>query len=353
MKIDKNWLIIILVTLISTIVVWWVVGLKTIYQNFDGPYYLVVAKSWYDKATIGKYFSFNLPLEYYPAHFPLYPIATKLISWLPLLNPLKSMLLINLGATAASAIVFFEILKNKKVPHALFMALVFLFIWPRMWAVRSIGSPETLFILWILLSLKYFELKRFWMAGLFGALAILTKSPGILLFPVYFLASKFDKKIWPTLLIPLALLLLFTFFRIQTGDFLAYFNSGDNIHLQALPFKIFDSSQPWVGSFWLEDIIWIYLIGGLGVYYAFQKDRLWGIFGMVFYSVILFVSHRDIARYSLPLIPIVLYGFSDLFKRKEVRIALILLIIPLYFYTLNFLTHNIVAISDWAPFLSK
>ena len=320
-------------------------GFKTIYQNFDGPYYLVVAKGWYDKATIGKYFSFNLPLEYYPAHFPLYPIAIKLISWLPLLNPLKSMLLINLGATAASAIVFFEILKNKKVPHALFMALVFLFVWPRMWAVRSIGSPETLFILWILLSLKYYELKKYLFAGIFGSLAVLTKSPGILLFIVYgwmiiedFIKNKqIDFKMWPIKLIPLALLLLFVFFKIQTGDFLAYFNSGDNIHLQAVPFKI----------------IWIYLIGGLGVYYAFQKDRLWGIFGMVFYSVILFVSHRDIARYSLPLIPVVLYGFSDLFKRKEVRIALILLIIPLYFYTLNFLTHNTVAISDWAPFLSK
>ena len=352
MRIDKNWLIITLVVLISTVAVWWVVGLKTIYQNFDGPYYLIVARSWYDTATIGKYFSFSLPLEYYPAHFPLYPFVIRLISWLPLLNPLRAMLLVNLVATAASAIVLLGILKGKKIPHALFLAISFLFLWPRMWAVRSIGSPETLFILWILLSLKYFDLKKYWLAGIFGSLAVLTKSPGILLLPTYLIAAKFDKKIWPTLLIPISLLILFTFFKIQTGDFWAYFHSGDNIHLQTMPFKIFDSNQPWVGSFWLEDILWIYLVGGLGVYHAWKKDRLWGTFGLVYLSVILFVSHRDISRYSLPLIPIILFGLSDLFKRKEIRIALVLLVIPLYFYTLNFLTHNTLTIYDWAPFLS-
>lgn len=361
MKIDKNWLIIILVTLISTIVVWWAVGTKTIYQNFDGPYYLVVARSWYDKATIGKYFSFNLPLEYYTAHFPLYPLAISLISWLPLLNPLKAMLLVNIIATISASIVFFEILKTKKIPHALFMALLFLFVWPRMWAVRVIGSPETFFILWILLSLKYYELKKYLLAGIFGALAVLTKSPGILLFVVYvwmfiedFVKNKqINFKTWPIKVIPSALLLLFLFFKIQTGDFWAYFHSGDNIHLQAVPFGIFNSNQPWVGSFWLEDILWIYLIGGLGVYYSWKKERVWGIFGLVYLSVILFVSHRDISRYSLPLVPIILMGMSDLFKRREVRIVLILLLIPLYFYTLNFLSHNIVSISDWTPFLSR
>lgn len=353
MKLDRNWLIIILATLISTIAVWWVVGFKTIYQNFDGPYYLVVARSWYDQATIGKYFSFNLPLEYYPAHFPLYPLAIKLISWLPLLNPLRSMLVVNVLATIASAIVLLEILKDKKIPHALFISLLYLFLWPRMWAVRTIGSPETLFILWILLSLKYFDIKKYWLAGLFGALAVLTKSPGILLFPVFLIAGRFNWKTWPVLLIPASLLLLFTFYYVQTGDFLAYFHSGDNIHLQALPFQIFKSGQSWVGSFWLEDVIWIYLLGAIGVFYAWKKDRLYGIFGAVFNIVILFVSHRDISRYSLPLVPIVLLGVSELFARKEIRIILGLLLIPMFFYTVNFVSQNTMAISDWTPFLAK
>jgi hypothetical protein len=347
MRIDKNWLVIILVSLLSTVVIWWAAGFKTIYQNFDGPYYLVVAKSWYDKATIAKYFSFPIPLEYYAAHFPLYPVIIKFFSTLPLFSPLRSMLIVNLLASIAASITLFQIAKEKGWPHPLFMALAFLFVWPRMWAVRTIGSPETLFILWILLALRYFDLKKYWLAGLFGALATLTKSPGILLFPTFFIASR---KVFQSFLIPLSLLLLFTFYYVQTGDFLAYFHSGDNIHLQLMPFRVFDTSQSWVGTLWLEEIVWIYLVGALGVYYAYKKDKLWGIWGTVFYTVILFVSHRDISRYSLPLIPVVLLGFSEIFKRREIRIIFILMIIPLFFYTLNFVLHNTVAISDWGPF---
>lgn len=347
MRIDKNWLIIILTVFISTIAIWWTAGFKTIYQNFDGPYYLVVAKSWYDKATIAKYFSFPIPLEYYAAHFPLYPIIIKFFSTLPLFNPLRSMLIVNMIATMAAGITLFKIAKEKGWPNPLFMALAFLFVWPRMWAVRVVGSPETLFILWILLSLRYFDLKKYWLAGLFGALATLTKSPGILLFPTFLLINK---KAWPVFLIPASLLLLFTFYYIQTGDFMAYFHSGDNIHLQLVPFRVFDTSQPWVGTLWLEEIIWIYLVGALGVYYAYKKDRLWGIWGGIFYTVILFISHRDISRYSLPLVPIILLGFSEIFKRREIRLICMFLIIPLFFYTLNFVLHNTVAISDWGPF---
>ncbi len=138
---------------------------------------------------------------------------------------------------------------------------------------------------------------------------------------------------------------------MQTGDFLAYFNSGDNIHLQSLPFKIFDSSQAWVGNWWLEDILFIYLISGIGVYLAYQKNKVWGWFGIVFLTAIAFVSHRDISRYSLPLVPVVLLGFNQVWERKIVGLALIGWLIPLAFYTINFLNHNVVNIPNFAPFL--
>lgn len=353
MKIDKNWLLIGSASLFSSLALVLFLGFTKIYQNFDGAYYVVVAQTWYQKSLIARSFSFPLPLEYYAAHFPLYPFFIKLLSFLPLLNPMRSMLLINYVASIITAILVYEIAKKNNLSKPLWIALAWLFIWPRMLTVRSVGSPETLFILWILLSLKYFDLKKYWFAGLFGALATLTKSPGILLFPVFLIVEKFNRRIWPILLIPTSLFLLFVFYYLRLGDFWAYFHSGDNIHLQFLPFKIFDSSQPWVGSFWLEDIIWIYLIAGIGIYKALQKNKLWGIFGIVYYAVILFVSHRDISRYSLPLVPIILFGLSDLFEKKEIRMALVLVIIPIFFYTLNFMTHNTVAISDWAPFLSK
>jgi len=265
--------------------------------------------------------------------------------------------MVNLLATAAGAVVIYKIFEQKKWGGPLWISMAWLFLWPRMWAVRSVGSPETLFILFIMLSLWAFDMKKYWWAAIAGSLAVLTKSPGILLLITYctlaignyLKTKKVEWKTWPVGLIGLTLVGLFYFFQIRTGDFWAYFKTGDSIHLGIIPFRIFDSSQPWVGSWWLEDVIWIYLIGGLGVYRALKKNLVWGVYGVILLSTILFVAHRDISRYSLPLVPVVLLGLSEIFERKEVRWAIVLLIIPLFFYTLNFVTHNILAIADWAP----
>lgn len=329
------------VAVISTVAVWIVVGMKTVYQNYDGPYYAAVAKCFYDKDCLGKSFDFPLKLEYYPAHFPLYPLLMRQIGQIGLI---RAGVIINLLAATAGAIVVYEVTGRK-----LWVGLAWLFFWPRMWAVRSIAGPETLFILFIVLSLYFYEKGRMGLSGISGALAVLTKSPGILLFMTYL--PNLNKRSWPVFLIPVTLIGLFYFYKIQTGDFWAYFHSGDNIHLQALPFKVFDSSQPWVGTFWLEDILWVYLIGGIGVIRAIRKNKIFGTFGVLFYSTILFVSHRDMARYSLPLVPIVLLGLSDVLERREVKWVLALLVIPMFFYTVNFLVHNQLPIADWGPFL--
>ena len=55
-------------------------GMMTIWKNFDGPNYLVIAKSWYDKEKIRVMFSNPLKLEYYPAHLPLYPALINLLN---------------------------------------------------------------------------------------------------------------------------------------------------------------------------------------------------------------------------------------------------------------------------------
>lgn len=323
--------------------------MKTVYQNFDGPYYAVIARCWYDKECIGKNFSFPLALEYYPAHFPLYPMTIGLVGQIGQVGLIRAGVIINVLMTVVAAIVLYKMTGEK-----LWIALAWLFWWPRMWVVRSVGGAETLLMLCLLSSMYFFMKKRFWLAAFLGVLAVLAKPPGILLFGgyvLYLLSRKMEWKAWPIILMPMALLGLFWFYGIQTGDFWAYFHSGDNIHLQALPFRVFDSNQPWVGTFWLEDVLWIYLIGAVGVIRAIGKNKILGMFGVVFYSTILFVSHRDIARYSLPLVPVVLVGLSEIFERREVRWAISLLVIPMFFYSVNFLLHNQLAISDWGPFL--
>ncbi len=340
---------ILLVTLVSTLLVWWGAGFANAYKNFDGPLYIAVAQTWYDKEAIGQNFSFPLPLEYYPAHLPLYPALIKLVSFI-VINPFWAMLIVTtMGAMAGSALVY-KIVEEKKWGDPLLLSALWLFVWPRMWAVRSVGSPETWFMVFIMASLWLFEKKKYFWAGILGGLAIWTKSPAVLLIPTFLIINR--KNFVSVAIMALMGLGLFGFFQWRVGDFWAYFHTGDNIHL-GLPFHIFDSSQIWVGSAWLEDVIWIYLISAIGIIRAWDKNKLWAIWGGVFLAVITLVGHRDIARYSLPIVPVVLLGFSDLLKPKCVKIVLLVMLIPMYFYTVNFVRFNVMPIQNWGEFMQN
>lgn len=337
-------------------------GLATIVANYDGPLYLVAAKSLYNKALIGSNFQFPLSTEYYAAHFPLFPLLIKLFGIIT--NYPYSMLIVTL-LSSVLAIYFFNKLISKFVGKNDAIFLTFLFsILPARWLiVRSVGSADPLFVAAILASVYYFRDKRFWLSGVWGMVATFTKSPGILLFAGYGIYYIVDaiinkkitfklKKFYPLFLIPLALIGVFTFYKFTMGDFLAYFHSGDNIHLGFPPFQIFNYSAPWVGTFWLEEILSIYAIGALGIVRLIQKKEFELVsFIGIFYLMILFVAHRDLLRYFLPIVPFLYVAFSDILVKKEVKIILAVLIIPVYLYSLAFISQNVMPISNWAPFL--
>ena len=337
-------------------------GMATIVANYDGPLYLVAAKTLYNQDLIKANFQFPLPTEYYAAHFPLFPLLIKVFGIL--INYPYAMLIVTL-LSSALAIYFFKKLISQFVDSKSAIFLTFLFsILPARWLiVRSVGSADPLFIAGILASIYFFKNKKFWPAALWGVVATFTKSPGILLFVsyvIFYLIESIQKKkvsfnlkrTYPLLLIPVGLLLVFVFYKFTIGDFFAYFHSGDNIHLGFPPFQIFNFSAPWVGTFWLEEIIFIYTIGAIGIYKLIQKKELeLASFTGLFYFMILFVAHRDILRYFLPAVPFLFVAFSDFLVKKEVKIALGIIIIPIYLYSLTFISQNVMPISNWAPFL--
>jgi hypothetical protein len=276
-------------------------------------------------------------------------------------------------ASSMLAIYFFMKLISQFVDKNDAWLLTFIFaIFPARWlVVRSVGSADPLFVAGIIASLYYFKNKNYWRAGIWGFIAALTKSPAMLLFVSYaisllipifknkviapaskWLSSINLKKAYPIFLIPLGLLAVFTFYKVVQGNFWAYFSSGDNIHLIFPPFSIFNYSAPWVGTFWLEEVIFVYLIGTIGVYRLFQKKEFeLGIFSLIFFAATLFIAHRDIVRYSLPLVPFFLVAYSDVLIKKEFKIALAVIIIPIYLYSLAFISQNVMPISNWGPFL--
>ena len=381
----KTALILLAISLIPTLLIWlpfflrmetfWTIplpqdGMATIVSNYDGPLFIVVAKTLYGIEAIKDQFQFPLPAEYYAAHYPMFPLLIKLFS--PILGYPYSMMFVTL-ASSVIAIYFFHKLISEyiKGDNALWLTLAFS-IFPARWLiVRSVGSSEPLFMAAVIASVIYFRKKKYWLAGLWGIVAQLTRSPGILLFIAYMgaifvpsfkvYATKgvrkwFEyinlKKTYPIFLIPLAVVGLFVFYGIRFGDYFAYFNSGDNIHLFFPPFQVFNYSAPWVGTFWLEEIVYIYLFGILGLLSLIkQKEYVMAWVVGIFLISLFFVSHRDVARYGLAMLPFLYVTWRKFLVKKEFKIALAVIAIPIYLYSIAYISQNVMPISNWAPFL--
>lgn len=382
----KTYLFIFFVSVFPTLFVWlpfilnlktfWTIkipqnGMGTIVSNYDGPLYIIVAKSFYDTEYIKNTFPIPLPVEYYAAHFPLYPLLIKIFSFL--MGYPYAMLFVNLLASFLATF-FFYLLIKEFIPKREIKWVLFVFsLFPARWLIsKSVGSADPLFVSLILASIFYFRKKEFIKAGIFGGLAQLTKPPAILLFFAYtiFILYKFLKHVslkgfiksyqenfqlrsfFALASIPISLTGVFFLFSLRFGDFFAYFKSGDNIHLFFPPFQIFNPESTWVGTFWLEEIIFIYLFILLGIAKLMEKrETIMTLFSIIFFISLTFVSHRDLIRYALPLLPYLFVAFSEVIYSKSFKIIFLLLVLPLYIFSISFISQNTMQISDWRPFL--
>jgi len=344
-------------------------GMATVVANYDGPLYIVVSKSLYATEIINN-FSFSLPAIYYAAHFPMFPLLIKPLAFL--FGSPYSMLIVTTASSILALFFFYKLaLLYLKKNDALWLTFVFS-IFPARWlVVRSVGSPEPLFLAAIIASIYFFKKQKYLFSGIWGAVAVLTKSPGMLLFAAYFaiiihtllnkltlnkietlLKPKRFFKFTPLLLIPFGLFLLFCFYQRQYNDFFAYFHSGDNIHLFFPPFQIFNYSQPWVGTFWLEEIIFIYVLSVAGLLQLIKrKETVLAWFTGIFLFTIFFVSHRDIVRYALPTIPFLLISYSPYLIKKEFKYIILIILVPIYLFSIAYISQNVTPVSNWAPFL--
>ncbi len=329
-----------------------------VYKHYDGPLYIVPAKTGYLPDLINAmHIDIKFPAEYFAAHLPLYPALIAIFS--KIFGYLKSMIFVNVAASIGLAMLFYFIVKKFSfTKHPLLLTLVFIML-PRYLIVRSVGAPESLFILLVLSSLFFFEKKKYLLAGLLGGLATMTKTPGILLFAGYGLAIieevvKTKKINWQWLflgLIPLGLLGVFGIYAIQYKDFFAYFHSGDNIHL-VFPFSVYNFQKTWVGTAWLEDTLFYFAMYLVMLFNLKNiKYRSFYYFGLIFFIAATFVQHRDIGRYMLPLWPLACIAFEKFFTSKKFLIVLAILLPAIFLYGWNFMLFNVMPIGEWQPFL--
>ncbi len=338
-------------------------GFNTIYRNFDGLEYVMIAKTLYSPpafATLPQ----SMPAGYFAAHFPGY--ALSILVFAPILGFLKSMIFVAVGFTVLSAITFYFLVRDFKLSeHPLFLSVVFLILPARWLVVHTVGSAEPMFIFFTILTLyffmKYEDKKNYLfivLAGISGLGAQITRPPGILLFIslALYLLWKLAKGGWnnifpriislkisyfPLILAPLTLLGIFYWYSISYGDFFAYFHSGDNIHLTFPPYQVFNKNQFWVGSMWLEDIVYILLLGFAGGIALFKK-KLYPLafFTLTYLGATTFVAHRDVSRYVLPIFPFVLIAFERYLTSKEFKIVLVIITLAIYLYAQNFILAN-------------
>ena len=170
-----SYLILTSIVLISSLVLWSpfilkttnLLGIKinepgflTIYKHYDGPLYVVPAKTFYNPKTIDDlHVETGVSNKYFAAHLPLYPILIRTVREIGevggiwgKLGYLKAMVVVNLLITIGLVLFFYYLLKKFKLTkNPLILASVLLFL-PRFLVVRSTGAPESLFILLILLS---------------------------------------------------------------------------------------------------------------------------------------------------------------------------------------------------------
>lgn len=332
------------------------VSMQTIFANYDGQNYLIISKCGYSKSCIAARFSQPLPLEYFPAHFPGYPLLISLFSLF--FSAPWAMLIVTLVGSLLLTYCFYLLAKDLiDSKTAFWLSLILLFFPGRLFVLRQIGAPESWFIFACLASIFYFRKKRFVVSALLAVLAQTFKSPGILLFlayGIYFLLNKKDlKNYFCYLLVPVSLFLIFSLYYLQTGDFMAYFHSGDNIHLSLFPYGVFLSFRSWIGTIWLEDIIYLLVFAFFGLnflYQRFKREPLF-LFPAVYLFFVIFVSHRDISRYLSPISPLLLLGFSGLTKLPRFKLILILLIPAIILYAVNFVIGNAAPIENWSQYL--
>lgn len=348
-------------------------GFNTIYRNYDGLEYALIAKTFYFPSELAK-IPQPLPAKYFASHFPGYSLV--IATFAPFLGFLKSMIFSALLFTALSVVMFYLLIKDFKLTSSPLALSLFFLILPARWLiVHSVGSSEPMFIFFTISALYTFlkfeaskKMSWIWLSALAGVGLQLTRPPGILLFIalVFYIhwqmfinikSQNFSKaftnhlKYYPLALIPLTLFAVFYWFSISLNDFFAYFHSGDNIHLTFPPFQVFNKSQFWVGEIWLEDVIYIFILGLLGGL-LLLKQKLYPLafFVLTYLLAVFSVAHRDIARYSLPIFPFILIAFEKALISKEFKTVIAVLSLAIYLYAQNFLLQNTAPIADLTPF---
>jgi len=113
----------------------------------------------------------------------------------------------------------------------------------------------------------------------------------------------------------------------------------------------FNSNAKEIKTFFLEDLlfyfgaVWLYIFDKVQKY----KDFLF-FFVISYFGFILTVQHRDLARYLVPIMPIIIGSAHEFFEKKAVKWTFLALLPAVYWYVINFIASNMF-LDSMLPFM--
>lgn len=333
-------------------------GMSYVYRNWDGPGYLVVAKTLYNVDLINKMNPFPfLAASHYAFQFPGYPLVIRFFSFI---GWNESMIFVSQLFALLFSIALYVLVKavNPKA-NALVVALLSIFYTPRWFIVSHVGSTEPQMMFFIILFMILFLRKNYFWAGLSMGLAQLTKPQGIVFFVGIFLYYLWEittknvsvvqktKQFLPYLFIPLALISVFTAYYFRFGDFFIFLTNGAFPTMQLPPLKVLIAKDImgfplgfWTG--WLEFVIYNYILYLLGIVLLFEKKLyFFGVIALVYFFPVLTFVQADMARFILPILPFIFVGYSDILSKKSVYITLFLSLPMVFLFAVGYINYNL------------
>jgi len=208
-------------------------GSLEIWNRWDSLNYLKLAQFGYSDGPL---------LVFYP----LFPWLTRMVSFVTG-NYLVSAILISTIASLAVGLLLKKLILLDHSEETAHRAVWFLFIFPTSYFLH-IGYTESLFLTLALGSFLAARRKRWWLAGLLGALACMTRGSGLVLLPALAVEAieefrTTDRWNWRWLWIPAALLGFGCYLLINRqvgGNALAFISARSK-------YFYISSTWPWIG----------------------------------------------------------------------------------------------------------
>ncbi len=332
-------------------------GMNVIFANWDGPNYVYNAITNYSKQAISDTPFLNVA-SYYPAHFPALSWLIKMASFF--LGYFWGAITVQLIGGILLNFCFYYFIKDK-TKHALWLTFAFTVFPPRYLAVRAVIGAEVWLVAIVMFTLICWERKQYYLSGVMSLVGILFKFQAVVLPISLLLVAIFDlyksKKFeLSKMMSPIIGLsgygIVALYYYLAQGDANAYFAAQKIVGMSAaLPFAMFNYSQKWVGTGWMEtSAVYFIAIFVMIAKLLHDKKHTFAVFGALYTAMLSLIPQVDIMRLAMPLAPLFFYAFHDNLSSKHFRWGLVASLPAIYLFTINFIVKNQAPITNWSIF---